>query len=596
MNKDNVEKVIMLLNETMDLLSKNSREDLLKDVLVAKERLTKRERVILVSGEFKRGKSSLVNALLKQESLCPVDIDIATSVVSLIRYGKEAKLIRHYGDVGGVETEEVPYEKLSALATGGAADSTWLLEIEIPCDTLKDGLVFIDTPGVGGLDPRHAFLTSFFLPKADVSLFVVDSGEPLSDTELSFLKDKVAGKARELIVVLNKADNAESIETSMSDVQRKVKDVLGKDVPVIPVSSKLKLEYLRTGEDIDFTESNFAVLEQQVAETIDKHSGVLCELAVSEASNAIQGALAPLAIQSEQFKEAGKEQLIKMQQRCLERKKEVESFCGPTSEWRIRLSTEIQDLKREVDSKLRDFSIDFSGDILSDILKEEGANANVSDVAIKLEQNIMTVSQEVDALILNKSRLVCEELGNEIFTNNTSLEDGSTPFSYEFDKDRPVDKAGILSSIIPLAQPGLIAFSVGSAVVSLTAIPLGVAAGAVILLGGVQRDKKMTADGQSQALAKALQGDIRKAIGSMSEHFNARIKQAGEVMQEAVQAEADRLQSRYSEVTGALEAIMKQTVEERNKHEKLVKTKIVPLEQMLKYYERFAKNMEGASS
>ena len=53
---------------------------------------------VLFCGEFKRGKSSLINALL-QDSLCPTDIGIATAVVTRIMYGTTKKAVRYYGDM-----------------------------------------------------------------------------------------------------------------------------------------------------------------------------------------------------------------------------------------------------------------------------------------------------------------------------------------------------------------------------------------------------------------------------------------------------------------------------------------------------------------
>lgn len=586
MNTKKVNQVSVLLGETIELLQTSKREDLAQDVLNAKNRLTQRERVVLVSGEFKRGKSSLINALLEQDGLCPVDIDIATSVVSLIRYGQQGKVIRHYGNVGGDATEEVPFDQLTGFATGAEADDTWFLEIEIPCDTLKDGLIFIDTPGVGGLDPRHAFLTSYFLPKADVSLFVVDAGEPLSDAELSFLRDKVAGKARELIIVLNKADNAESIETSVADVQEKVKKVLGEAVPVVPVSSRLKLDYLKDGDDADFIESNFEMLEQQIVEAIAGHAGTLCRLAVQEASTALQSALAPLIMQSEQFKDASKDDLQEMRQRCLERKKEVEAFCGPTSEWRVRLNTEIQDLKMQVGFKLKDASIDFTRTKLPELVKEM-INLDSETVVQRMESEFRSICSSVEDLIQSKTASVCEDVGGEFYSGEIVL-NSSNPFSASFKTQIDNPKKDVKNIIKGSVKGGFFGF------VLWNSIPVvGPLAGLFFLAEGVKDAMEAEGMHREKKLQSALAGGVEKALLAMQQYFDGLVKQAGEVMQKAVQTEATRIQSRYTEVADALDAMTKQTAEERKKHERLVKTKIAPIEQMLKYYERLEKSLTG---
>lgn len=70
-------------------------------------------------------------------------------------------------------------------------NNTVCIEIELPLPELQKGMTIIDTPGVGGLDPRHAALTNFFLPRADITLFMTDVNEPLTTTELDYFKNKV---------------------------------------------------------------------------------------------------------------------------------------------------------------------------------------------------------------------------------------------------------------------------------------------------------------------------------------------------------------------------------------------------------------------
>ena len=88
-------------------------------------------------------------------------------------------------------------------------DNTVYVEIELPLESLKSGLVIVDTPGVGGLDPRHATLTNFFLPRANATLFITDVNEPLSTTELDFYK-KVLTSSKHSAVIVNKADLLEA--------------------------------------------------------------------------------------------------------------------------------------------------------------------------------------------------------------------------------------------------------------------------------------------------------------------------------------------------------------------------------------------------
>ena len=120
---------------------------------------------VLVCGEFKRGKSTFINALIGRD-VCPTDIDICTSVVSIIKYGERERVVRYYGELSSLASEEIDMENLPDYTVGSATEigNTVYVEIELPLTALRDGIAVIDTPGVGGLDPRHAALTSYFLP------------------------------------------------------------------------------------------------------------------------------------------------------------------------------------------------------------------------------------------------------------------------------------------------------------------------------------------------------------------------------------------------------------------------------------------------
>lgn len=188
--KDNIIRFNVIIKRITPLLKNHHKESDIEQLSKMMAAVSSDSVSALVCGEFKRGKSSFINAFLG-EDLCPTDAGIATSVVSIIKYGKERKVIRLYGDINNLQSEEIPFDAIEKYAKGTSleVDNTTMLLIELPSAKLESGLSLIDTPGVGGLDPRHLFLTLYVLPKADVTFFVVDAGEPLSSTELDFYKD-----------------------------------------------------------------------------------------------------------------------------------------------------------------------------------------------------------------------------------------------------------------------------------------------------------------------------------------------------------------------------------------------------------------------
>lgn len=198
---------------------------------------------ILICGELKRGKSTFVNALIGRK-VCPTDTDICTSTVTCIKYGEKVKATRLYGDFSNLKTQEIDFDDIERYTVGSAEeiDNTVCIEIELPLPELQKGMTIIDTPGVGGLDPRHAALTNFFLPRADITLFMTDVNEPLTTTELDYFKNKVLQYARYNAVIVNKADlkDEKQVEEIRQDTLNKIASytqVESKELHVLSVSS-----------------------------------------------------------------------------------------------------------------------------------------------------------------------------------------------------------------------------------------------------------------------------------------------------------------------------------------------------------------------
>lgn len=166
---------------------------------------------ILFCGEFKRGKSSLINAIIGDE-ICPTDIGIATAVVTRIMYGQTKKAVRYYGNLlegeNSLKKEEIAWDDIQKYTVGDVIEigSTVQMDLYYPSEFLKEGLVVIDTPGIGGLDPRHANLTAMALPYADIAVFITDASEPVTESELKFYEKKVASRVKSTLVLINKSD------------------------------------------------------------------------------------------------------------------------------------------------------------------------------------------------------------------------------------------------------------------------------------------------------------------------------------------------------------------------------------------------------
>lgn len=162
---------------------------------------------VVVVGEKKRGKSSLINALLRRPALLPVDADIATSVHVTIHAAERERALAIGED--NPKGREIPLAAIGEYAaldpdTGElrpAGRHVREVSVGLPDPLLESGLVVIDTPGVGGLVSGHAALTLAALSLADALLFVVNGSSELTASECKFLAQATERVATVLFVL-----------------------------------------------------------------------------------------------------------------------------------------------------------------------------------------------------------------------------------------------------------------------------------------------------------------------------------------------------------------------------------------------------------
>jgi hypothetical protein len=145
---------------------------------------------VVVVGETKRGKSSLVNALLGSPDLSPVDAHVATSAYLVFRHGEQPRASAVFP--GADQPVPVPLEAMRQWATelDGLPDDQpppRRIEIEFPAPLLTN-LALVDTPGVGGLVAAHGEVALAAVKEAAALLFVVDASSPFTQPELEFLR------------------------------------------------------------------------------------------------------------------------------------------------------------------------------------------------------------------------------------------------------------------------------------------------------------------------------------------------------------------------------------------------------------------------
>src|SRR5262245_31259236 len=202
------EKVLQLLHSAAAFARVRDADSVAARLDEAVRRLEAGKLLVVVAGEFKQGKSSLVNALLGEPNLFPVDIDVATSLVCTITHGERERVTVVLGEAGRERHQEARRDEIADYVTEARnprnAKHARLLVVESPNPSLKDGLTLADTPGIGGLNVRHTDVTYAFLPGADAVLFVSDALKPLTAAELDFVAHRIARHCPEVLYVVTK--------------------------------------------------------------------------------------------------------------------------------------------------------------------------------------------------------------------------------------------------------------------------------------------------------------------------------------------------------------------------------------------------------
>jgi GTP-binding protein EngB required for normal cell division len=162
-------------------------------------------------GQFKRGKSALLNALVGYE-VVPTGFIPVTAVPTVIRFGDEphARVRMRDGkwrDIAMSELKEYVTEELNPenkKAVDGA-------EVFVPSPLLSSGMCFVDTPGLGSVFTGNTATTQAFIPHIDAALVVVGADPPIAGEELA-LVESIGTQVRDLILVINKADRTSDPE------------------------------------------------------------------------------------------------------------------------------------------------------------------------------------------------------------------------------------------------------------------------------------------------------------------------------------------------------------------------------------------------
>ena len=222
---------------------------------------------VAVVGQFKRGKSTLIDALL-DDAVLPAGIVPVTAVPTVVRFGSARTARVRLRDADGGAWQPIAPEALAEYVSEERNPENVRrvlgVEVLLPLPLLESGMCLVDTPGLGSVFEGNTRATREFVPQIDAAVVVIGADPPISGEELDLIAD-VARHVGHLIIVLNKADRVTDEERRVAGefARAAIERRIGR--PVDRIFEVSALERLRDGRSTRDWAALVATLEHEVA-------------------------------------------------------------------------------------------------------------------------------------------------------------------------------------------------------------------------------------------------------------------------------------------------------------------------------------------
>lgn len=256
------------------------------------DRLAEERFHLAVLGQFKRGKSTLLNALVG-EPLLPTSVVPLTATPTFIRAGitPGARVIYQNGRPADTFPVEQTADLTALLArfvteAGNPHNHRGVSHVEVfhPAPLLRQGVVLVDTPGIGSTLRHNTEATLNFLPQCDAALFLVSADPPVTEVEIAFLQE-VQTKVARIFFILNKVDYLDQTDRQLAvqffeNVLREQAGLAGSPL-IFPVSARQGLQARQTGDASLWAQSGLAEVESRLQQFLKSEKREVLQTALA---------------------------------------------------------------------------------------------------------------------------------------------------------------------------------------------------------------------------------------------------------------------------------------------------------------------------
>jgi len=391
-----------------------------------KQRLEEERFHLAVLGQFKRGKSTLLNALLGADVL-PTSVIPLTAIPTFVQYGPDlsARVVLQSGEIGDVFTggttdqlAEFLAEYVTEKHNPGNRRGVREVEVEHPSSLLRRGVVLIDTPGIGSTLRHNTEATLNFLPQCDAALFIVSPDPPITKVEVDFLKD-VLDKTARTFFVLNKIDylSNDEIAESVGFFKQALKDHagIGEETQVFCVSARAGLQARLSADEAGWVESGMQTVQEHLVDFLaNQKSAALREAicrktqtVISDAALRIGISVESLRMPVEQLEERMRLLQTKLQEVESQRIAQLDVLEGDRKRMIALLEEQAAELRRKARSRLLEVVREAVSDGVAfdeDSVREKMADAVPALFERELGELSRTFEQKVHAVFVQHKR------------------------------------------------------------------------------------------------------------------------------------------------------------------------------------------------
>jgi GTPase Era involved in 16S rRNA processing len=256
-----------------------------------RERLAGQRFQLAVLGQFKRGKSTFINALLGAP-LLPIAVVPLTAVPVFVSWGSSPIARIHFAgdrpdeELSAANPDDIRqflFRFVSEEANPKNELGVERVDLSCPAPILANGVVLIDTPGVGSTFRHNTEAALRVLPECDATLFVISVDPPITEVEIEYLK-QIKAKVSKLDFILNKADylRPKERERVAEFIKRSLEqhDLWSPDTTIFSVSAAEGLDAKQCGDQAELKSSGIPDVERYLASNLVAQKSRLLEQAV----------------------------------------------------------------------------------------------------------------------------------------------------------------------------------------------------------------------------------------------------------------------------------------------------------------------------